>query len=80
MEKKTRVRRSLEERLKEAQEKARKLKSRSKEKESKAMMQVCKAFFEVAGFTLTEEMVDEIIKTKGEAAKEIAKKVLGKYN
>lgn len=78
VEKKTRVRRSLEERLKEAQEKARKLKSRSKEKESKAMMQVCKAIFEVAEFSLTEEMVDEIIKTKGEAAKEIAKKVLGK--
>ena len=78
VEKKTRVRRSLEERLKEAQEKARKLKSRSKENESKAMMQVCKAIFEVLGFDLTEGMVDEIIQTKGEAAKEIAKKVLDK--
>ncbi len=78
VEKKTRVRRSLEERLAEAQEKARKLKSRSKENESKAMMQVCKAIFEVLGFDLTEGMVDEIIQTKGEAAKEIAKKVLGK--
>ncbi len=78
VEKKTRVRRSLEERLAEAQEKARKLKSRAKEKESKAMMAVCAAIFEVLEFDLTEEMVDEIIKTKGEAAKEIAKKVLGK--
>ncbi len=78
MEKKTRIRRPLEERLKEAQEKARKLRARAKEKESKAMMAVCAAIFEVLEFNLTEEMVDEIIKTKGEAAKEIAKKVLGK--
>ena len=77
-ETKTRVRRPLEERLKEAQGKAKKLRAKAKEKESKAMMAVCAAIFEVAEFTLTEEMVDEIIKTKGEAAEEIAKKVLGK--
>ena len=77
-ETKTRVRRPLEERLKEAQDKAKKLRAKAKEKESKAMMAVCAAIFEVAEFTLTEEMVDDIIKTKGEAAKEIAKKVLGK--
>jgi len=78
MEKKVRVRRPLEERLKEAQEKARKLRARSKEKELKAMMQVCAAVFELAEFDLTEDMVNETIKTKGEAAKEVAKKILGK--
>ena len=78
VEKKTRIRRPLEERLKEAQEKARKLRARAKEKESKAMMAVCAALFELAEFDLTEDMVNEIIKTKGEAAKEVAKKVLGK--
>jgi len=42
------------------------------------MMAVCAAIFEVLEFDLTEDMEDEIIKTKGEAAKEIAKKILGK--
>jgi hypothetical protein len=78
VETKTRVRRPLEERLKEAQEKARKLRARAKEKESKAMMAVCAAIFDLAEFDLTEDMVNEIIKTKGEAAKEVAKKILGK--
>jgi demethoxyubiquinone hydroxylase (CLK1/Coq7/Cat5 family) len=77
-ETKTRVRRPLEERLKEAQDKAKKLRAKAKEKESKAMMHVVAAIFELAEFDLTEDMVDDIIKTKGKAAKEIAKKVLGK--
>ncbi len=78
VEKQRRVRRPLEERLKEAQDKARKLRAKAKEKESKAMMHVVAAIFEMAEFDLTEEMVDEIIKTKGEAAKEVAEKILGK--
>ncbi len=78
VEKKTRVRRPLEERLKEAQDKARKLRTKAREKETKAMMQVCAAIFELSDYDMTEEMIDEILKSKGEAAKEVAKKILGK--
>ncbi len=74
----TRVRRPLEERLKEAQEKARKLRARSKEKEAKAIQYVCAAIFKIADYEISESVVDELIRTKGESAEAIAKEIIEK--
>ncbi len=74
----TRTRRPLEERLKEAQEKARKLRARSKEKETKAIQYVCAAIFKIADYDLSETTVDELIKTKGNNAEAVAKEIIEK--
>ncbi len=77
-QKAVRVRRPLEERLKEAQEKARKLRARSREKESKAIQYVCAAIFKIADYEISESVVDELIKTKGKNAEEIAREIIEK--
>lgn len=74
----TRIRRPLEERLKEAQEKARKLRARSKEKEAKAIQYVCAAIFKIADYDLSESTVDELISTKGNNAEAVAKEIIEK--
>jgi len=78
LKKVTRVRRSLEERLKEAQEKARRLRARAKEKEAKAIQYVCAAIFKIADYEISESVVDELIRTKGENAEGIAKEIIEK--
>lgn len=74
----TRIRRPLEERLKEAQEKARKLRARSREKEAKAIQYVCAAIFKIADYEISESTVDELIKSKGNNAETIAREIIGK--
>lgn len=74
----TRIRRPLEERLKEAQEKARKLRARSREKEAKAIQFVCAAIFKIADYEISESTVDELIKSKGNNAEAIAKEIIEK--
>lgn len=74
----TRIRRPLEERLKEAQEKARKLRTRSREKEAKAIHYVCAAIFKMADYEISESTVDELIKSKGSNAEAIAKEIIEK--
>jgi hypothetical protein len=74
----TRVRRPLEERLKEAQEKARKLKARAKEKEAKAIQYVSAAIFKMAGYEFSESVIDELIKSKGAGAEIIAREIIEK--
>jgi hypothetical protein len=78
MKKGSRVRRSLEERLKEAQEKARKLRARAKEKEAKAIQYVCAAIFKIADYEISESVIDELIKNKGEGAEAIAREIIEK--
>lgn len=78
MKKGSRVRRSLEERLKEAQEKARKLRARAKEKEAKAIQYVCAAIFKIADYEISESVIDELIKNKGEGAEAIAREIIKK--
>lgn len=78
MKKGSRVRRSLEERLKEAQEKARKLRARAKEKEAKAIQYVCAAIFKIADYEISESVIDELIKSKGEGAEAIAREIIEK--
>lgn len=78
MKKGSRVRRSLEERLKEAQEKARKLRARAKEKEAKAIQYVCAAIFKIADYEISESVIDELIKRKGEGAEAIAREIIEK--
>ena len=73
-----RIRRPLEERLKEAQEKARKLRARSREKEAKAIQYVCAAIFKIADYEISESTVDELIKSKGNNAETIAKEIIEK--
>lgn len=74
----TRIRRPLEERLKEAQEKARKLRARSREKEAKAIQFVCAAIFKIADYEISESTVDELIRSKGNNAEAIAKEIIEK--
>jgi len=74
----TRIRRPLEERLKEAQEKARKLRARSREKEAKAIQYVCAAIFKIADYEISESTVDELIKSKGNNAEAIAREIIEK--
>jgi len=74
----TRIRRPLEERLKEAQEKARKLRARSREKEAKAIQYVCAAIFKIADYEISESTVDELIKSKGNNAETIAREIIEK--
>ena len=74
----TRIRRPLEERLKEAQEKARKLRARSREKEAKAIQYVCAAIFKIADYEISESTVGELIKSKGNNAEAIAKEIIEK--
>ena len=73
-----RIRRPLEERLKEAQEKARKLRARAKEKEAKAIQYVCAAIFKIADYDLSESAVEDLIKNKGSNAEAIAKEIFDK--
>ncbi len=74
----TRVRRPLEERLKEAQEKARKLRARAREKETKAIQYVCAAIFKIADYEISESVIDELIKSKGAGAEAIAREIIAK--
>ena len=74
----TRIRRPLEERLKEAQEKARKLRARSREKEANAIQYVCAAIFKIADYEISESTVDELIKSKGNNAETIAREIIEK--
>lgn len=78
MKKGSRVRRSLEERLKEAQEKARKLRARAREKETKAIQYVCAAIFKIANYEISESVIDELIKSKGAGAEAIAREIIAK--
>jgi hypothetical protein len=76
----TRVRRPLEERLKEAQEKARKLRARAREKEAKAIQYVCAAIFKIADYEISESVIDELVKSKGAGAEIIAREIIEKAN
>ncbi|NLI95379.1 MAG: hypothetical protein GX436_01470 [Synergistaceae bacterium] len=78
VKKATRVRRPLEERLKEAQEKARKLRARAREKETKAIQYVCAAIFKIADYEISESVIDELIKSKGAGAEAIAREIIAK--
>ena len=78
IKKATRVRRPLEERLKEAQEKARKLRARAREKETKAIQYVCAAIFKIANYEISESVIDELIKSKGAGAEAIAREIIAK--
>jgi len=78
VKKATRVRRPLEERLKEAQEKARKLRARAREKETKAIQYVCAAIFKIANYEISESVIDELIKSKGAGAEAIAREIIAK--
>ena len=71
-------RRPLEERLKEAQEKARKLRARAREKEAKAIQYVCAAIFKIADYEISESVIDELVKSKGAGAETIAREIIEK--